>query len=152
MDDFKMPSSNAGRDAAKRLMGSDSKGAAPSTQKTNTKLDKGSYSKFAKGGKAAKPDMKKMMAKMKKEEMAEGEPAPFAKGGKSGKTKCYAKGGKVAKIIPETTKTTTGQQVKPTELTGMRKGGKAKKYAMGGAGKIRKGVADKSGKPNPNAC
>jgi hypothetical protein len=42
-----------------------------------------------------------------------------------------------------------------TDMDGMKKGGTMKgkkKYAAGGAAKVRKGVAKKDGTPNPNAC
>lgn len=139
--------------------------------------DHGQYRNFRKGGavksklsglakKEAKSGAVKEKPKkvMKTKMVQDTDMDAMKKGGKAMKKnkggKCYEKGGSVkgsevtqTKIIGDNTKTLTGQEGTEDQTALMKKkGGKVNKYAMGGSGKLRKGVMKKNGEPNPNAC
>lgn len=166
MDDFKMPSSNRGRDVAKSLM-SNSVGAPPTTQDSTPNSTAGTYQNFKKGGKVApKINLPKITKASKKKTavspVMDTDMDGMKKGGKASK-KCYARGGKVQKTMGDKIKSgktnptdadakpTVGQQTKPKAVTGFKKGGKAKRCAAGGAAKVRHSIMSESGKINPKA-
>jgi hypothetical protein len=139
MDDM-LKMSN-GREAAERMLGADSdlvkmkKEGAAAMDDEPAVDNPGAYQMFRKGG-GVKKMLKGRMAKKKAMEKSDGK-----MDGQEVTENQTAIMGKKKKMVMD------------TDMDGMKKGGKMrKKYAAGGAGKVRKGVMTKDGKPNPNAC